>query len=76
MRNPTEAYSHFLMDKKFGWIGEKVSFDDYIDFELKILDKIDKEDIVDLYGNTKWLNFPFRTPVGKGIYYTYIKFIR
>lgn len=74
MRNPTErAYSHFLMDKKFGWIGEKVSFDDYIDFELKILEKIDKEDIVDLYGNTKWLNFPFGMPVGKGIYYTYIK---
>ena len=74
MRNPTErAYSHFLMDKKFGWIGEKVSFDDYIDFELKILEKIDAENIFDLHNNTKWLNFPFGMPVGKGIYYTYIK---
>ena len=74
MRNPFErAYSHFLMDQKFGWIGEKVTFDDYIDFELKILEKINKEDVVDLYSNTKWLNYPFGMPVGKGIYYTYIK---
>ncbi len=74
MRNPTErAYSHFLMDKKFGWIGEKVSFEDYIDFELKILEKINLEDINDLYTNTKWLNHPFGMTVGKGVYYTYVK---
>ncbi len=74
MRNPTErAYSHFLMDKKFGWIGKKVSFDDYIDFEFKILEKINIEDINELYENTKWLNYPFGMLVGKGIYYTYVK---
>ncbi len=74
MRNPSDrAYSHFLMDKRFGWIGEKVSFDDYIDFELKILEKINTENIYELYNNTKWLNHPFGMTVGKGIYYTYIK---
>jgi hypothetical protein len=74
MRNPSDrAYSHFLMDKKFGWIGEKVSFDDYIDFELKILEKINIEDVNELYENTKWLNHPFGMLVGKGVYYTFIK---
>ena len=74
MRNPIDrAYSHFLMDKRFGWIGDKVSFEDYIDFEMKILEKINTNNIFELYNNTKWLNYPFGMPVGKGIYYTYIK---
>ena len=53
LRNPTErAYSHFLMDKKFGWIGKNVSFEDYIDFEIKILENVDITSIYDLYSNT------------------------
>ena len=74
MRNPIDrAYSHFLMDKRFGWIGNKVSFEDYIDFEMKILEKINTKNIFELYNNTKWLNYPFGMPVGKGIYHTYVK---
>lgn len=76
LRNPTErAYSHFLMDKKFGWIGKNVSFEDYIDFEIKILENVDITSIYDLYSNTKWLNLPFGMTVGKGIYVSYIKFL-
>ena len=76
MRNPIDrAYSHFLMDKRFGWIGDKVSLEDYIDFEMKILEKINTNNIFELYNNTKWLNYPFGMPVER-IYYTYIKILQ
>jgi len=76
MRDPVErAYSHFKMDKKFNWIGDKVSFQDYVKFELSVLNNLDNiYDINELYNNTRLFNAPFGMTVGKGVYYTFLNY--
>lgn len=75
MRDPVDrAYSHFKMDKKFNWIGDKVTFQDYVKFELAILKRMDNiYDIEELYNNTRMFKAPFGMTVGKGIYHTFLK---
>lgn len=75
MRDPVDrAYSHYKMDRKFNWIGDKVTFQDYVKFELSVLNKLDNiYNIEELYNNTRLFNAPFGMTVGKGVYHTFLK---
>ncbi len=75
MRNPVErAFSHYNMDIKLGFLNKNVTFSNYVDFELKILENVsDIYSIEELFESTSIFKNIYGTSVTRGLYSIYLK---
>ena len=74
MRDPiSRAHSHFNMDKKIGYIPSNLSFDSYIDIELKLIESIsNKNDLSEIYFGTKLFGNRYGWALSRGVYHVYL----
>jgi hypothetical protein len=76
VREPiSRALSHFDMDKRFGWIPESITAENWFEFELETLlkAKVDFQSIESVYKSFNLFNWRFGTPLVRSIYFPYIK---
>lgn len=74
MRNPIDrAFSHYNYDKQIGLLNAPLTFEDYVDLELKIISRISNiEDVREVYEKT-CLYSRYGMAITRGIYYIFIK---
>ncbi len=76
VRDPIDrALSHFDMDKRFGWIPESLTAENWMEFELETLLKanVNFHSIDSVYKSFNLFNWRFGTPLVRSIYYPYVK---
>jgi lipopolysaccharide transport system ATP-binding protein len=75
MRNPVDrAFSHYNMDIKLGLLNKNITFSNYVDFEMKILENIsDIYSIEELFQGTSIFKNAYGTSVVRGLYSIYMK---
>jgi hypothetical protein len=75
MRNPIDrALSHFNMEKNFGYVPNSMSFEAYVDIELKLRNTIEIQDDPDeIYNGMRLYRNKFGWAVSRGVYSIYLK---
>lgn len=76
VREPiSRALSHFDMDKRFGWIPESITAENWLEFELETLlkAKVNFHSIESVYKSFNLFNWRFGTPLVRSIYFPYVK---
>jgi lipopolysaccharide transport system ATP-binding protein len=75
LRNPIKrAYSHFNMDQKIGYIPKDLTFEQYIDLELKLRENIlNENDIDEVYNKMKFFSNKYGWALTRSIYHVYVK---
>ena len=75
VRNPIDrAISHFDMDKRFGWLPEALTAENWMKFELETILKgnVDFRSIESVHKTFNLFNWRFGSPLVRGIYYPYV----
>lgn len=75
MRNPVDrAFSHFNMDKKHGYLPEKLDFETYIDMEMRLRESLSNpDDVKEVYHGMKLFSSRYGWAISKGVYNNYLR---
>lgn len=76
VREPvSRALSHFDMDKRFGWIPESITAENWFEFELNTIlkSRVNFHSIESVYNSFNLFNWRFGTPLVRSIYFPYVQ---